>query len=198
MGLELPYHAGQTPLDATESEGLLLKTISTQGELNEAEQLNVQQAIEWTLRRKFGADRIFSQSFCNELHRRMYGNVWDWAGKFRRTDKNIGVSKYEIAAEMRKLLDDCLYWIGHETYSQDEIAIQFKHRVVSIHCYSNGNGRHSRLMADTIINHVFGKPAFTWGANNLAEAEKTREKYLQALRMADKGVISPLIAFSRS
>ncbi len=197
MGLELQYEDGQTPLDENESEGLLLKTITTQGELNEAEQLNIEEAVEWTLRRKFGKDDILSEGFCNELHRKMYSGVWRWAGTFRKTNKNIGVDKFQIPVDLRALVDDCRFWIDHKTYPEDEIAVRFKHRIVSIHCYANGNGRHSRLMADVIVSHIFGRPVFSWGASNLGRASEARERYLKALKMADKGDVKELVGFAR-
>jgi Fic-DOC domain mobile mystery protein B len=198
MGLDLQYEEGQTPLDENESEGLLLKTITTQGELNEAEQLNIGEAVEWTLRRKFSVDDIVSERFCNELHRKMYSTVWRWAGTFRRTNKNIGVDKYQIPVDLRNLLDDCRYWIDNKTYAEDEIAVRFKHRIVSIHCYVNGNGRHSRLMADVIVSQIFGRPVFTWGAANLAKLGQPRQIYLKALKLADRGDVSELVTFARS
>lgn len=198
MGLELIYEDGQTPLDENETEGLLIKTITTQGELNEAEQLNIEEAVEWTLRRRFSADDILSEKFCNELHRKMYSGVWRWAGVFRKTNKNIGVDKFQIPTELRTLVDDCKFWMEHKTYSEDEIAVRFKHRIVSIHCYSNGNGRHSRLMADVIVSQVFGKPVFTWGAANLVQAGEARKSYLKALKAADKGEMNLLLDFARS
>lgn len=198
MGLEWKYEEGQTPLDENESEGLLLKTITTQGELNEAEQLNIEEAIEWTLRKKFGVNDILSETFCNELHRKMYSEVWRWAGSFRKTDKNIGTDKFQISVALRNLIDDCRFWIENKTYSGDEIAIRFKHRIVSIHCYVNGNGRHSRLMADIIASNIFGRPAFSWGAKNIVKTGNAREIYLKALRLADKGDVSALVKFARS
>lgn len=197
MGLDIKYEDGQTPLDENESMGLLFKTITTQGELNEAEQLNIEEAVEWTLRKKFEADNILSETFCNELHRKMYSGVWQWAGTFRKTNKNIGVDKYQIPVALRTLIEDCNVWIDHQTYPEDEIAVRFKHRIVSIHCYSNGNGRHSRLMADVIISHIFGRPVFTWGAANLVKAGEARETYLKALKAADKGDLTGLVGFAR-
>jgi Fic-DOC domain mobile mystery protein B len=198
MGLDLNYQDGQTPLDENESEGLLLKTITTQAELNEAEQLNIEEAVEWTLRKKFGVDDIVSEVFCNELHRKMYSQVWRWAGVFRKTNKNIGVDKFQIPVELRMLIDDCKTWIEKKIYREDEIAVRFKHRIVSIHCYSNGNGRHSRLMADVIVSHIFGGPVFTWGVANLVKAGEARKTYLRALKAADKGSMKELIEFARS
>ena len=187
----------QTYLQSEELEGLLIKTISTREELNEAEQLNIHEAVEWTLVKKFSSSEILSERFVRHLHKKMYGRVWKWAGKFRNTNKNIGVDKYEIAVELRKLLDDTALWVEHNIFPPDEIAVRFKHRLVAIHCFPNGNGRHSRLMADVIVSHVFAREVFTWGASDLYEASVTRDKYLEALRKADKQNITHLLKFSR-
>jgi len=198
MGLDLVYGKGQTPLDEDEKEGLLIKTISTRGELDEAEQLNIEQAIEWTLRKKFSTDDILHEIFIRELHKQMYRDVWRWAGDFRKTNKNIGVDKYQVPVVLRQLIDDCKSWIANKIFAPDEIAVLFKHRLVSIHCFPNGNGRHSRLIADVITSHVFERKVFSWGRHNLVEDGEDREQYLKALKMADKGDIKPLLTFARS
>ena len=128
----------------------------------------------------------------------MYGNVWAWAGQFRKTNKNIGVDKWQISVELQYLLDDTTHWISNSTYPPDEIAIRFKHRIVLIHCFCNGNGRHSGLMADIIADKIFKLPVFTWGAGNPAIDDNARVNYLTAIKQADKGVIEPLIKFARS
>ncbi|MBC8033586.1 MAG: mobile mystery protein B, partial [Chitinophagaceae bacterium] len=140
---------------------------------------------------------ILTEQFVIELHKRMYGEVWEWAGQFRTTNKNIGVDKYQIGTELRALLDDCAYWIKNKIFPEDEIAVRFKHRIVSIHCFANGNGRHSRLIADVIIEKLFGKPVFSWGSQNLIQSGAFRASYLAALREADKSYIAPLIHFAR-
>ncbi len=198
MGLTLDYSAGQTPLDEDEKDGLLLPHITTRGELDEFEQLNIQQAVLWSVSGRIVVDSVLTEEFILELHRRMLGDVWSWAGSFRRTNKNIGVDKYEIPIALRNLLDDCRYWIEHNTYSDDEIAIRLKHRIVSIHCFANGNGRHSRLLADVLCVRVFRRPEFTWGATNLSSSGDVRRRYLDALHLADDGNIQPLIEFARS
>jgi Fic-DOC domain mobile mystery protein B len=144
MGLtDLTYEEGQTPLEPDEKEGLLIPSIATRGELNEVEQRNIEEAIRWTIdrRRKFTAEEILSHEFVRELHRRMFGNVWKWAGAFRLSNKNIGVDKHSISTELRMLLDDSNYWLDHKTFGQDETAVRFKHRIVSIHCFANGNDK---------------------------------------------------------
>jgi Fic-DOC domain mobile mystery protein B len=198
MGLALEYTDGQTPLGEDEKEGLLIPTIATHGELNEFEQQNIEQAIAWSLGRTFKPDNVFTESFLKVVHQRMYGNVWAWAGEFRHTDKNIGVDKWQIPIELRKLLDDVRYWYDNDTYSPDECTIRFKHRLVSIHCFPNGNGRHSRLMADIVIEKLFKQSIYSWGAANLIKQDDARASYLKAIKAADAGNIQSLIDFARS
>ncbi|MEP7257880.1 MAG: mobile mystery protein B [Flavitalea sp.] len=198
MGLVLDYTDGQTPLEENEKEGLLIKTISTRSELDEFEQQNIEKAVLWTMKRKFKAVDILSESFIKELHRKMYADVWKWAGEFRKTNKNLGVDKLEISVELRKLIDDCIFWIDKKSFDDDEIAVRFKHRLVSIHCFANGNGRHSRLIADIISEQIFKKPVFSWGAANLVKQGDARKTYLNTVKAADKGNYDLLIAFSRS
>jgi len=128
----------------------------------------------------------------------MFKEVWSWAGEFRKTNKNIGVDKYQIGVFLKQLLDDGLYWLKNKTYSDEEFAIRFKHRIVKIHCFPNGNGRHSRLIADIIISQIFGKPVFTWNSTNLNKKGEARSSYLTAIRLADIGDMKPLINFAKT
>ena len=197
MGLDLDYIDGQTPLDEDEKEGLLIPTIATRGELDEFEQQNIEQAVQWSLGRSFKAEAVFTEGFVQALHKRMYNNVWSWAGEFRKTNKNIGVDNWQIPTELRYLLDDAKFWYANNTYSPDETSIRLKHRLVSIHCFPNGNGRHSRLMADIVIEKIFKLPVFTWGTASLVKQGDARTVYLNAIKAADKGDIQPLINFAR-
>lgn len=198
MGLDLQYINGQTPIDEDEKEGLLIETISTRGELDEFEQLNIEDALQWVFIRKFNSKQVFTEKFIRNLHKRMLGNVWDWAGEFRKTNKNIGVDKHQIPMQLKMLCDDTIFWIENKIYRPEEIAIRFKHRLVSIHCFSNGNGRHSRIMGDIIIEKLFGKEAFSWGASKLSKANDSRAEYLKALKAADLTDYQPLLDFARS
>lgn len=197
MGLNFEYVDGQTPLDEDEKEGLLIESITTRVELDELEQLNIEKAIEWTLKQKFNVERVLAESFIKTLHKKMLGEVWEWAGKFRLSNKNIGVFWEDISIELRKLLDDTKFWIENNIYPPDEIAIRFKHRLVNIHCFPNGNGRHSRIMADIIIEKIFGKEIFHWNNSILIKPDNLRKEYISSIRKADEGDITPLIKFAR-
>lgn len=198
MGLELEYNNGQTELEEQEKEGLKIKTITSHKELDEYEQLSIERAVEWLITKKFNANQVLSEDFIKSLHRRMYNDVWKWAGHFRKSEKTIGIKWIKIGIELKVLLDDTRYWIEHNSYPPDEIALRFKHRLVSIHCFPNGNGRHSRLIADVLIEKILGCPRFSWGNYNLEAATDTRKNYINALRAADQNNIDPLLVFART
>jgi len=197
MGLSIQYIDGQTPLSEEEKDGILVKSITTRREIDELEQLNIEKAIEWILSRKFKKELILTEEFIKTVHIKMFGDVWAWAGKFRISEKNIGVDWIKIGVELRVLLADTTFWIDNKTYSPDEIAIRFKHRLVKIHCFPNGNGRHSRVMADIIIEFVFGKEVFNWNNSNMVKPDRVREEYINSIRLADNDDIKGLLDFAR-
>jgi Fic-DOC domain mobile mystery protein B len=191
---------GATPLDPDEAEGLLHGHVATRAELDELEEANIQIGLEWAIRRAITGGRridVLSEEFLYVLHERMFGEVWSWAGKVRRSEKNIGVERHKIRVEVRNLIDDARIWREREVYSPDEIAVRFHHRLVSIHPFPNGNGRHARLMADLIAMQS-GRPAFTWGGGRLTTTSELRTTYIAALRRADGGEMAPLLEFARS
>lgn len=198
MGLKINYIQGQTELNEEEKEGLLIQSITTREELNEFEQQNIEKAVQWTYIRKLKKEQLLSEKFIKDLHKKMYGDIWKWAGEFRKSEKNIGVKSYLIATELKILLDDCLFWIDNKVYQKEEIAVRFKHRLVSIHCFANGNGRHSRLIADLIMEKLFGGSFFSWGGNNLVDQTDSRLNYIKAIKLADANKMEPLIAFAKS
>ncbi len=197
MGLGFDYKDGQTPLEEYEKEGLIIKSITTHGELDEFEQLNIEKAVEWTFHTNIKSEKILTEEFIKNLHKRMFGEVWKWAGSFRRTDKNIGVPWTRIRQEIKVLFDDITYWIENKSFTPEEIAIRFKHRIVSIHCFPNGNGRHSRLMADIIMESIFKKQVFSWNQSSNRKSKEIRKEYINALKQADNGNIKPLIDFAK-
>ena len=130
----------------------------------------------------------------------MFGDVWDWAGTYRKSDKNIGCPFHEIPTRMRELFDETQFWIANRTYRPDELAVRLKHWLVVIHPYANGNGRHSRMMGDLALFHLTGE-RFSWGGGRRdrgEESEAIRRDYIAALRSADGHDLGPLVAFARS
>jgi Fic-DOC domain mobile mystery protein B len=198
MGLDLNYIEGQTPLSEEEKEGLKLRTVENRTDLDEAEQSNIVHAIEWTLHNSPKLPEILSEDYIKKVHKKMFGEVWKWAGAYRKTNKNLGVDKFEISTELRKVFDDCAFWIEHNTFSEEEIAIRFKHRIVLVHPFANGNGRHSRLLGDILISKFFRQPVFSWGSRSLIKKGEARASYLAALHKADEGNYQDLITFARN
>ncbi len=183
-----------TPLEADEREQLIPSYISLRRELNEAEQINITDAGKWLASRKRD---VLDEKFLRNLHKRMFGKVWRWAGDYRKTPRNIGVEAWRIPTNVAQAIDDAKYWVENGTYSADEIAVRFSHRLVAIHPFPNGNGRFSRMVGDSLAQQL-GQPRFSWGSANLVDPNETRKAYVAALRYADAHDFSELIAFARS
>lgn len=188
---------GQTELSLEERKGLKPAYITYRSELNREEQENILKAEKWLFARRIAAMDVIDQGFICQVHKRMYGDVWDWAGKYRQSDRNIGVDYYRIHQEIRVFVDDVRYWLEHAIYSADELAVRFHHRLVWIHPFPNGNGRLSRLIADRLVVGL-GGPRFTWGRVHLVKAGDARARYVEALREADGHDLTALLAFARS
>jgi Fic-DOC domain mobile mystery protein B len=188
---------GETPLDPDEVEELIPSWIATRGDLNRAEQEGVTRALASLNQRPPATAEILSEPFVRRLHLRMFRDVWKWAGRYRLTNKNIGVDSSHIAEEIGKLLGDAAYWVEHETFLRDEIAVRVHHRAVVIHPFVNGNGRHTRLLADLLAESLGGEP-FSWGRNLGLEPRSLRAVYIAALRRADDGDLDDLLRFARA
>lgn len=184
-----------TPLEPEEREGLLQTWITYRRDLNEAEQTNIAAGTAWAWRTR--TRDLLTEAFLRQLHKRLFGAVWAWAGEFRRTERNIGIEPARIPVELRSAFDDARYWIEHEIYPPDTIAVRLHHRLVAIHPFPNGNGRTTRLMADLVAARL-GQDPFTWGRRNLTDVSETRQRYVAALRAADNHDIEPLLEFARS
>ncbi len=195
--LNEPVSEANTPL-SPEEQADLIPSLATREELNEWERDNILRGRQWAL-----ADRQLSrldpirEEYIRELHRRMFDQTWKWAGTYRKTDKNRGIPIGEIRDRLSQLLGNGLFWLKNKTYDVDECCVRFHHELVVIHAFPNGNGRHARLIADVIAIKC-GRPVFSWGSNDLILPGEARNKYLSALRNADKGDFTPLLRFIRS
>lgn len=194
--IEFEYPEGATPIDPDEAEGLILTHVTTCGELDRWEQDNILEAKAWTDKTK--PSNIMNERFIKTLHKRMFGNVWKWAGQFRQSDKNIGGPWHQVPISLRNLCDDTALWIELQEKSPDLIAVRFHHRLVSIHPFPNGNGRHAREMANLLLKNILKHPEFTWGGKNLSQAGIIRKQYIESLHAADNSDYEPLLAFVRT
>lgn len=192
--MQFNFPEGATPLEPEELLDLIPQHITTQDQLNTWEQKNILEGEQWARKKR----DILSVDFIKKLHEHMFNHTWKWAGKFRHSGKNIGINWHLVPVELKKLCDDVHYQLKHHSFPDDEIAIRFHHRLVWIHPFPNGNGRHARLMADLLAIKL-GHPRFSWGMHqDLYKANPVRKQYIEALRLADRGDYSKLIAFARS
>ena len=194
--IRINSNAGETPLDPNEINGLLLPHISTREELDRWEMENILEALEWL--EKNSPKAILNAGFIKELHRRMFCNIWKWAGKFRQSDKTIGEAWYQIPMLIDNLFKDTKYWIIQKKNTNDEIAVYFHHRLVLIHPFTNGNGRHARLMTDLLLENILKAERFTWGSKIDINNKDARKIYIDSLREADNLNFGPLLEFVRS
>jgi Fic-DOC domain mobile mystery protein B len=195
----IDYPPDATPLDPNEVEGLIPDYITTQAELNALERENIIEATNWAESRRHS--EILTATFALDVHKRMLNRVWKWAGKPRTSNKNLGVFKENISSELANLFADTKYWIEHNTYGWDEIGARFHHRLVSIHAFVNGNGRHARIMTNILLSSN-GQEPFSWGMRTLAGALEVegalRDEYISALKKADESDYARLLRFVRS
>ncbi|MXZ30743.1 MAG: mobile mystery protein B [Acidimicrobiia bacterium] len=190
----LPVGDGHTELTEDDRVGLIPSHIITRGDLSAAEQRNIALAL---LRRPPSVRSLLDDGYLRNLHRDMFSEVWDWAGRYRLRATNIGIDPSQISVSVRTLVDDAIAWVDHEAYEPDELAVRFHHRLVAIHPFPNGNGRHSRIAADYLVT-ALGHPRFGWGISLDVNTEDLRAAYHQALQRADAGEIDELLAFARS
>jgi Fic-DOC domain mobile mystery protein B len=195
VGIFEPDDDAATPLAHEERSGLIPSWVSFRHELNEIEQSNIAKATLWAFRRRHRG--LLDERFLKDLHKRMFGEVWRWAGTFRTTERNIGIDPWRIGTEVRNLIGDASLWEEQSVYDPHETAIRFHHRLVFIHPFPNGNGRHARLMADLLVARS-GSARLTWGSAGFAAAGTVRAAYIEALRAADRHDIEPLLNFARS
>ena len=188
------YIDGQTTLDPEDLEGIKHPHVMTRGELDQLEQANIEEGLRWLARQR--SSDLLSDDFARKLHRKLFGEVWSWAGTYRQTEKNIGINPLQIAAQLRTLLDDARFWAEHGAYPPVEAAVRFHHRLVAIHPFANGNGRFSRIMADAYLEDVLEADPIDWGGGyDLQAMNERREQYIAALRAADAGDYSLLFEF---
>ncbi len=191
---DMEYLPGETPLDPDEMDGLKFTHIETRGQLDELEQANIDNGMLWLGRQR--NPNLLNDHFVRQLHEKLFGEVWQWAGTYRLTEKNIGIDPFQISVQLRQLLDNVHFWVENETYEPMEVAARFHHSLVYIHLFPNGNGRHARIMADALLEVLYGSDPIDWsGGYDLQRMNERRDQYINALRAADAGDYTLLFQF---
>lgn len=195
--------ADETQLDGEtagdDTSGLILTHLTTRTERNAAEAHIISLAYDkyiFEARRKKQGARWFTNEFICAVHRDMFGSIWDWAGKYRTDNLNIGVDWRLISEQIHLLCDDFLYWDSTtSTMTVLEVAARLQNRLTKIHPFRNGNGRHARLITD-IFFYSRRHPLPEWPQTHLmSEGHQIRELYIAAMQKADQGDFSSLIRF---
>jgi Fic-DOC domain mobile mystery protein B len=194
---------GETPLTDQDLQGLKLPFVKTRAQLSAVEGPNIVSGKEWALRsRKSRVPNMLTVEYLRELHRRMFNDVWDWAGQIRLTELQnaFAASVPDIRPQLSILYADAAeYWLTDKRMTPEEFAVRLHRRVVKIHPFRNGNGRHSRLLADLVLSKHFGIEPFTWGGSaQLGTGDPHRQPYLEGLKSADRGDYGPLMKLCRA
>ena len=180
-----PLEEGQTPVDDISS--LLIKVKNRQ-ELNDLENKNNNKAYtKYLLFMKPSSkfDPFTYESLC-QIHKDMFGEVWDWAGIPRKKGgKNIGVEGAKVGYEMNRLLFDFHQWEEKKT-PPSETGVRLHHRLVWIHPFENGNGRWGRLVTNIYL-HRKGLPLLNWPQDEKQVKTVFKPRYISALKSADHG-----------
>ena len=186
MGLDLEPKKGDTLLSPEELDMLIPKHVTIRAQLDEVEQANIEEGLVWLLsQRNITAEKLFSKEFQDKLHIKMLGQVWEWAGKTRTRETNIGVMPHQIEIERKKLNDDAVFWCEATVMTPKELAITFHHKLIQIHCYPNGNGRHGRIMADLIVEKLYEMKRLDWITEDMLHEGEARDIYIDAMKSAD-------------
>jgi Fic-DOC domain mobile mystery protein B len=175
---------GATPLD--DISGLKLNHITTLKELYEAEFQNITQNTGVLLLKPLNLEKLISNQFLFNLHKKMFGDVWEWAGKKRKSNKSVGVDKTLIELEFKKLLDNFFFWKNNNSMDDTEISARLHHKLVQIHPFENGNGRWARLVTNLYLIKS-DKSYIKWPEEELFINGTFRDKYINALKSADLG-----------
>ena len=189
----VPIGDGHTALSEEDRLGLIPTYISTRGDLFDAEQRNIAEAL---LRRSPTIDQLLDDLYLRDLHKAMFRQVWAWAGRYRHLETNIGIDPSYISTEVRTLVHNARAWIEHDAFDPDELGLRFHHQLAFIHPFPNGNGRHGRVAADYLMTGL-GHQRFTWGIGLEVSTEDLRVAYLHALQQADRGNFAALLTFAR-
>jgi Fic-DOC domain mobile mystery protein B len=188
---------GRTPLPDEWKKDLvpILKHLKIVAELDEVEEENIIEGLIWLDDCK---DDGLDWMFWFKLHKKMFNNVWKWAGKFR--DRELANDDFNhpgyIQQNIKKLEGDLKFWLSRDAkMDQQEAMARFHIALLTIHPFSNGNGRTTRILTDYICKRQgFSVP--TWGLAHRGDAKEHRQVYINSvLKARREGDFSEMIRF---
>lgn len=199
-----PGHSfdGTTLIEDDEKIGLRL-LINTRGELNIAEAKGIDTATFKYLKskRKLKPNNLLKDSFAKRFHKELFGEVWDWAGKYRKVATMPGIDWHQIPVQLNQLMQNTSTQISFlhdqsDSTKKEKLVAEFAYKLVWIHPFRNGNGRWSRAYAD-LLSDSLDIERFSWGSSIASEHE--RHLYMvNALGTADiSGNIEEFLAWAK-
>jgi Fic-DOC domain mobile mystery protein B len=184
---------GETPIDIS---GLKIAGVTNRQELSVVEAENVRKVIVKYLGGSLTKRTArFDLAWMLKLHREMLGEVWEWAGRTRTHDLNMGSPWHQVTTQLHDLTCDLAYWQTHWPDTLEQ-AVHLHHRAVQIHPFPNGNGRWSRLLANIWLK-LHKQPLTDWPEDVIGATSLIRDEYLAAVRKADGGDFATLIGLHR-
>ena len=187
---------GASPITEEQKEGLLQRWVSTQNELNQIEKNNILLGQQWLFNNRQKKADFAAYTFLSKLHKKMFNDVYSWAGNKRTLEATIGIDPLLIRENVASLRLDVQTWMANKTYPPEEIAVRYHHVLVRIHPFPNGNGRLCRLIADYINEQIYNNEPFSWGRDELYTNGTARSAYLQAIYEANNHRIESLVTFA--
>ena len=173
---------GQTPLPPELQKGLISKNVQTIGELDEYEEQNIAEGMVWL---EDSNANSLNYSFWLRLHKKLFGNVWNWAGEIRSHDLGNADFLYpeKVRPALMQLIGDAEYWFKNDTYPKKETIARIHEKLLTIHPFANGNGRWSRILTEYICKqNKIDIPK--WNLKSKDDPQKRRKEYIEAVELA--------------
>jgi Fic-DOC domain mobile mystery protein B len=203
MALIGAHAPGATPLRPEDVERLRpeLRWVKTLEQLNPLEAANIAECEKWAqTSRLFTLPEFLATTRMERVHREMFDEVWLWAGEIRthELENAFASPAHRVRTDLEVLWGDARYWLEQQSFAPDELAVRLHHRLVKVHPFANGNGRHARLVVDFLLERHFGLERLRWGGMSLGEEGFGRATYISALQRADQNDYQPLLEFCRA
>lgn len=143
-------------------------------------------------------DIELSTSLILEIHKIAFSELYDWAGKWRKTEVYVGQlippKPNKVLHSMYQFLDNLNFKISISKNRTEHIdSLVYAHyEFIKIHPFNNGNGRTGRILMNLVALKFGYKPLELYHREG-----QSRKLYINAMKDADNGnfnTLSQLIA----